>query len=210
MKHDLLKTGRQFRDSCLSFGPTTFTMLTLFHHPLCPFSRFARLAITEFGLTADLVEERPWDRRVEFLTLNPAGTTPVLVEDGAPPVPDARIIAEYLDETRGADLGEHRLLPREIGARIEVRRLCGWFHDKFAAEVSVPLTVERIFKRHMPRNSGRRAAGYLRHPCGAREHPLSSGLCRMAGAHARLAGGRAHELCRSGGGGASVGGGLFG
>ena len=101
-------------------------MLTLFHHPLCPFSRFARLAITESGLTADLVEERPWDRRVEFLTLNPAGTTPVLVEDGAPPVPDARIIAEYLDETRGADLGEHRLLPREIGARIEVRRLCGW------------------------------------------------------------------------------------
>ena len=59
-------------------------MLTLFHHPLCPFSRFARLAITESGLTADLVEERPWDRRIEFLTLNPAGTTPVLVEDGAP------------------------------------------------------------------------------------------------------------------------------
>ena len=129
-------------------------MLTLFHHPLCPFSRFARLAITESGLTAELIEERPWDRRVEFLTLNPAGTTPVLVEDGAPPVPDARIIAEYLDETHGADLGEHRLLPREIGARIEVRRLCAWFHDKFASEVSVPLTVERVFKRHMPTNQG--------------------------------------------------------
>ena len=34
--------------------------------------------------------------------LNPAGNTPVLVEEGAPPVPGAAIIAEYLDETRGA------------------------------------------------------------------------------------------------------------
>ena len=35
-----------------------------------------------------------------------------------------------------------------------MRRLCAWFHDKFAAEVSVPLTVERVFKRHMPTNQG--------------------------------------------------------
>ena len=41
-----------------------------------------------------------WDRREEFLILNPAGNTPVLVEEGAPPVPGAAIIAEYLDETR--------------------------------------------------------------------------------------------------------------
>ena len=49
-------------------------MLTLFHHPLCPFSRFARLALAEYGLTVQLIEERAWDRRTEFLTLNPAGT----------------------------------------------------------------------------------------------------------------------------------------
>jgi glutathione S-transferase len=129
-------------------------MLTLFHHPLCPFSRFARLAVAEYGLTAKLVEERPWDRRTEFLTLNPAGTTPVLVEEGVPPVSDARIIAEYLDEAHGDSLGPHRLLPRGIGARIEVRRLCAWFHDKFSHEVSGPLTLERVFKRHMPSNQG--------------------------------------------------------
>jgi glutathione S-transferase len=129
-------------------------MLTLIHQPFCPFSRFARLVAAEYGLTPRLVEERPWDRRTEFLTLNPAGTTPVLVEEGVPPLPDVRIIAEHLDETRGGELGDHRLLPSETAARIEVRRLCGWFHDKFAAEVSAPLTLERIFKRHMPSNQG--------------------------------------------------------
>ena len=77
-------------------------MLTLFHHPFCPHSRFVRVVLAEYGLDARLVEERPWERREAFLALNPAGTTPVLVADGRPPVPGAAIIAEYLDEMHGA------------------------------------------------------------------------------------------------------------
>jgi glutathione S-transferase len=129
-------------------------MLTLFHHPFCPHSRFVRIALGEYGITPRLVEERPWERRHEFLALNPAGTTPVLVEEGCPPVPDAWIIAEYLDETRGAELGEHRLLPRELAARIEVRRLAAWFNAKFFTEVSGPLVAERLLKRHMRPEQG--------------------------------------------------------
>jgi glutathione S-transferase len=129
-------------------------MLTLFHHPFCPHSRFVRVALAELGAEVRLVEERPWERREVFLTLNPAGTTPVLVEEGFPPVPGAGIIAEYIDETRGADLGDRRLLPREIGARVEVRRLMSWFNDKFFVEVSGPLVAERILKRYMTAGQG--------------------------------------------------------
>jgi glutathione S-transferase len=125
------------------------SMLTLFHHPFCPFSRFVRLVLAEHGLDPYLIEERTWDRRKEFLALNPAGTTPVLVEEGYPPVPGAAVIAEFLDETRGTDLHEHRLMPREPGQRIEVRRLTGWFNEKFFAEVSGLLVTERFYKRHM-------------------------------------------------------------
>ncbi len=124
-------------------------MLTLFHHAFCPHSRFARLALGEHGLDARLVEERAWERREEFLALNPAGTTPVLVEEGRPPIPGAAIIAEYLDEVRGGDIGDRRLLPSETNARIEVRRLMSWFNDKFFTEVSGPLVTERVLKRHM-------------------------------------------------------------
>ena len=88
-------------------------MLTLFHHPICPHSRFVRLVLEEYGWTAKLVEERVWERRTEFLMLNPAGTTPVLVEEGALAVPGAGVIAEYLDEARGATVTERRLLPAE-------------------------------------------------------------------------------------------------
>lgn len=129
-------------------------MLTLFHHPICPHSRFVRLVLEEYGLTPKLIEERVWERRAEFLMLNPAGTTPVLVEESAAAVPGAGIIAEYLDETRGAAAAERRLLPGERGARIEVRRLTSWFNDKFFEEVSGPLVMERVYKRYLPPAGG--------------------------------------------------------
>jgi glutathione S-transferase len=129
-------------------------MLTLFHHPLCPHSRFARLALEERGLAVRLVEERAWERREEFLVLNPAGSTPVLVEEGVPPVPGAAIIAEYLDETHPTSGGQAGLMPREAGERIETRRLMSWFNDKFFAEASGALVMERVYKRYIPASNG--------------------------------------------------------
>jgi glutathione S-transferase len=129
-------------------------MLTLFHHPFCPHSRFIRLALGEYGITPRLVEERVWERRQEFLAINPACTTPVLLEENGLPIPGAGVIAEYLDETRGEELGRSRLLPSEPGRRVEVRRLMNWFNDKFFAEVTGPLTMERFYKRHMPVSAG--------------------------------------------------------
>jgi glutathione S-transferase len=127
-------------------------MLTLFHYPLCPHSRFVRLSLEELGLAARLVEERVWERREEFLTLNPAAATPVLVEEGVPPIPGAAVIAEYLDETRGPSA--FRLMPRDPADRIEVRRLMSWFNDKFFAEASGALVMERVYKRFIPAASG--------------------------------------------------------
>ena len=84
-------------------------MFTLFHHPFCPHSRFIRLALGEYGLELRLVEERAWERREGFLALNPAGTTPVLFVEGQPAIPGAAIIAEYVDETLGAEMDDRRL-----------------------------------------------------------------------------------------------------
>ena len=129
-------------------------MITLFHHPFCPHSRFVRLVLGEFGSETRLVEERVWERREEFLALNPAGTTPVLIEEGRPAVPGATIIAEYLDETRGTEAGDRRLLPADASSRVEVRRLASWFHDRFFDEVSGFLVTERIYKQSMRTEQG--------------------------------------------------------
>jgi glutathione S-transferase len=129
------------------------SMVTLFHHPFCPHSRFVRLALGEYRLETRLIEERTWERRRDYLALNPAGTTPMLVEEGYPPVPSAAIIAEYLEEIHGG-ASDRRLLPADPGDRIEVRRLMNWFNEKFFTEVSGPLSIERFYKRHMPAEVG--------------------------------------------------------
>ena len=129
-------------------------MPELLHLPFCPLSRFARLALSEYGVDVALIEERPWARREAFLIVNPAATLPVYFDDRRRAVPGAAIIAEHLDETLGASLGGGRLLPAAVEARIEVRRLLSWFLDKFYAEVAGPLVTERIFKTMMTQAQG--------------------------------------------------------
>ena len=129
-------------------------MITLHHHPFCPHSRFVRLVLGEYGVQVELVDEKVWERREAFLLMNPAGTTPVLVDENGPPVPGAAIIGEYIDETRGLGVGDGRLLPEDTAARVEVRRLASWFNDKFFAEVSEPMVMERVYRRHMPPEQG--------------------------------------------------------
>ena len=129
-------------------------MLTLFHQSLCPRSRYVRLILAEYGIAVRLVEERFWERREEFLLLNPAGELPVLVAEGEPPIPGAAIVAEYIEESHLGENGGDRLLPQLPGRRVEVRRLANWFNDKFHAEVSGPLVAERAFKRYMTQEQG--------------------------------------------------------
>jgi len=129
-------------------------MATLFHHPFCPHSRFVRLALAEMGIAPAFSEERPWERHPEFLAMNPAGSTPVLVDPAGLVVPGGGVIAEYLDETRGPGLNGRRLLPQEPSKRVEVRRLLDWFLTKFHEEVTGYLVTEKIFKRFMPPAAG--------------------------------------------------------
>jgi glutathione S-transferase len=129
-------------------------MVRLYHHPFCPQSRFIRLVCAEIGLAAELIEERVWERREDFLRMNPAATTPVLCDDVVASAPGASPVAEYLDETRGLAQGDRRLMPESAGARVEVRRLADWFHLTFFAEVSEPLVREKIYKRFMTAAQG--------------------------------------------------------
>ena len=168
-------------------------MLTLFHHPFCPHSRFIRLALAEHGLEHRAIEERVWERREDFLMLNPAATTPVLVAEGYPPVPGAAVIAEFLDETSGAELHEHRLMPTEPAGG---SRCAGWppgSTRSSSPRSAGPLVTGALLQAAHAHRAGRRSARHRRDPCGADQCPLSFCLYRMAGAHPRLAGRRPHE-----------------
>ncbi|MBX3524397.1 MAG: glutathione S-transferase family protein, partial [Xanthobacteraceae bacterium] len=127
--------------------------MQLYHQFFCPHSRFVRLALAEYGIDAVLTEEHEWKRRPEFLSLNPAGTVPVLVDETLA-VPGANVIAEYLDESYGSQVSDRRLMPASSADRVEVRRLMTWFNSKFFSEVSELIAREKIWKRYMRPEEG--------------------------------------------------------
>lgn len=128
--------------------------MILHHQPMSAQSRFVRLLLAEYGVTADLREERPWERRAAFLARNPAGTIPVLVAEAGVSVCGAFPIAEYLDETRGVMARERRLMPQSPLERAEVRRLVDWFIGKLDADVLRALVRERVYKLQMRADQG--------------------------------------------------------
>jgi glutathione S-transferase len=121
------------------------TMRLLYHLWLSPFARKVRLVLQEKNLEFTLKVEKAWERRPEFLALNPAGEVPVLVEPDGAVLSDACAIAEYLDETYRDKL----LLGLNPVDRAEVRRLVAWFDLKMNREVTEPLIGEKFMKRYI-------------------------------------------------------------
>ena len=119
-------------------------MARLFHVPLSPFCRKVRLSLAEKKIEVELVEERYWEEDPDFMRRNPAGKVPVLRLDGVV-MAESGAICEYIEETRP----DPPLLPKDPVARQEVRRLVGWFDDKFHHEVTSKLLYERVNKKVM-------------------------------------------------------------
>ena len=74
------------------------SMRTLYHLWLTPNCRAVRIALAEKGLDFELVLEKTWERRIEFLTLDPAGEVPVLVEADGAVIGGSGAILEYLED----------------------------------------------------------------------------------------------------------------
>jgi len=122
-------------------------MRILYYMPLSPFCRKVRIALKEKGLPFELRGENVWERRDEFLKLNPACTVPVLVEADGTAIADSRAIVEYLQEVQP----HPDLLGATPAERAETRRLIAWFDEKFYDEATQNLVGEKVMKRFLGR-----------------------------------------------------------
>jgi glutathione S-transferase len=120
-------------------------MRTLYHLWLSPFSRKIRVVLAEKQLDFQMKVEKVWERRPEFLELNPAGQVPVLVEPDGTVLCESSVICEYLDEV----YRERILLGINPVDRAEVRRLIAWFDQKMNREVTQNLVGEKMMKRFL-------------------------------------------------------------
>ncbi|MDY7098296.1 MAG: glutathione S-transferase family protein [Pseudomonadota bacterium] len=119
-------------------------MWSIYQFPLCPFSRKIRLLMGEKNIAYELVREDPWNGSDHLYNLNPAGRTPVLVdEDRGLALSDSRAIAEYLEET----VDRSPMINGTAAGRAEIRRLTALFDENFFNDVTGPLLNERMKKR---------------------------------------------------------------
>ncbi|MBT7446684.1 MAG: glutathione S-transferase family protein, partial [Tateyamaria sp.] len=102
------------------------------------------LSLAEKKIEVELVEERYWELNPDFLRRNPAAKVPVIRLDEVM-MSESAAICEYIEETRP----DSSLMPSDPIQKLEVRRLIGWFDDKFHNEVTSKLLYERVNKKVM-------------------------------------------------------------
>ncbi len=125
-------------------------MWQLLQFPLCPFSRKVRLLLAEKSIGYQPVRESPWARRDEFLHLNPAGQTPVMIDEAQGiRLIDSMAICEFIEETGD----KPAMLNGTAADRAEQRRLVTWFDTQFYREITGPLLMERMEKRIVHRQT---------------------------------------------------------
>ena len=120
-------------------------MRTLYHLWLSPFCRKVRVTLSEKEVEFQMKVEKVWERREEFLAMNPTGEVPVLVEPDGEVLAQSDAISEYLEDV----YPEPPLIGTAPLFRAEVRRLVAWFDRKFDEEVTVNLLGEKFMKRFM-------------------------------------------------------------
>lgn len=117
-------------------------MIKLFNLPLSPFCRKIRLVLSEKRIEYEIVEEKVWQRRMDFLRINPACKVPVLkINDEY--IMESNAIFEYIEEK----FPSPNLLKGDLSEKAEIRRIVGWFDDKFHNDVTSNLLYEKINKK---------------------------------------------------------------
>ena len=117
-------------------------MATLYHYPLCPFSRKIRLLLRERNIDPDLITETFWQKRKEFIKTNPSGEVPVLIINNHK-VCGHYAITEFLEEEFDT------IFPENKEERNECRRLIDWFDNKFYMEVLKIILHEKVERQFL-------------------------------------------------------------
>ena len=105
-------------------------MYKLFYLPLHTLSRAAKLILYEKKLEFVTINEPIWQRRLEFLKINPEGSLPVTIDDRGINIIGVLNLVEYLDDN---NVGE-KFIGVDPLYRLEVRRIFKWIESKMHRE----------------------------------------------------------------------------
>lgn len=120
-------------------------MRTLYHYPLCAFSRIVRIYLIEKELQHELEIEFPWDRRKIFSANHIASDIPTLLEKTGITLEGWYSIVEYLEQSYRSN----PIFGDSVKDKAEARKITSLFNTMFFADITKAIVFEKIFKRHL-------------------------------------------------------------
>ena len=115
-------------------------MRTLYHYPLCAFSRLVRIYLKEKFLEHELVVEYPWNRKKVFSEYPLLPDIPTLVDKDGIVLEGWYAIIEHLEQihkTKSFFGGTFR-------EKAETRRITQLFNEFFFMDVTKQIVFEKI------------------------------------------------------------------
>lgn len=124
-------------------------MRELYHYPLDPFGRIARIYLQEKTLEYQDIEECPWNRSKVFSENHVFSDLPTLVENDGTVWEGCYPIVEYIEQTYRSN----SLLGDSLKAKAEVRRISSLFNVNFFADVTNNIIFEKVIKKYVSKSS---------------------------------------------------------
>ena len=124
-------------------------MRTLYHYPLCAFSRAIRLYLNEKELAYAAIIENPWDRKHIFSKNHTISDIPTLEEKAGLVLEGWYPIVEQLEQLYRSP----PLFGKSFKEKAEIRKITALFNEMFFADVTKLIVFEKIFKKHIENRS---------------------------------------------------------
>lgn len=124
-------------------------MRELYHYPLDPFGRTARIYLQEKTLEYQEIEECPWNRKKVFSENHVFSDLPTLIENDSTILEGCYPIVEYIEQAYRSN----SLLGDSLKAKAEVRRVSSLFNVNFFADVTNNIIFEKVIKKYVSKSS---------------------------------------------------------
>ena len=114
-------------------------MYTLYHFPLCPFSRKLRVMLNEKDIHYNLKIYEFWDKAKQNFRLTKFGSVPILVT-GKTSFQHSYLASSYLERV----YSNAELIPKDFSKNLQVKTMCLWFEEKFFNDVTYHALYQKV------------------------------------------------------------------
>jgi glutathione S-transferase len=116
--------------------------ISIYYHPLCPFSKQISVLALELGHKCNFIKEDYWKGSAHFLDLSPWGELPVIVLNDSQIIAGTYPTLEYFFDTNS----DSHLFHRDLLVVARIRQIINWVNKHLYNDVTTYILHEKLIK----------------------------------------------------------------